>query len=159
MMMADTTWFWIILSRWVHLLSACLLVGATFFFAITFRKPAAEGEAPDQVLARRARRALQMLARATIVLLVATGIYNLLLNRIAYEHTLPLSHVLLGIHALLWLLIAATIEIALSRRTLAGHRALLVAAVALMFLTVAIASSLKYVREHPGTSANPTATR
>ena len=151
-----TTWFWIILSRWVHLLSACLLIGATFFYALAFRKPPAEGDAPDQVLARAARRALQMLARTAIVLLLATGIYNLLLNRIAYEHTLPLSHVLLGIHALLWLLIAATIEIALSRQTRAGKRALLLATVVLMFLTVAIASSLKYVREHPETSTNTT---
>ena len=154
-----TSWIWIILSRWVHLLSACLLIGATFFFAGTLGKSTADAESGEGVLVSRSRRFLQMLGRTAIVLLLATGIYNLLLNRIAYEHTLPLSHVLLGLHALFWLVIAAAIEVALSRRTRTGRRDLLGITIALMFLTVAIASGLKYVREHPATSANAAATR
>ncbi|HSZ59905.1 MAG TPA: hypothetical protein VK797_29960 [Tepidisphaeraceae bacterium] len=154
-MIADASWIWIILSRWVHVLSACLLIGATFFFAGVFgRSAAAEPESAEGVLGKRARRLLQMLARTAIVLLIATGVYNLLLNRIAYEHTLPLSHVLLGLHALLWLVIAGMLEVGLSsRRTPAVRRTWLGATVALMFLTVALASSLKYVREHPRATA------
>jgi len=140
-MIADANWLPVVFSRWVHVISACLLVGGTFFFAIAWRS---EG-----------RRALQMLVRVTIVLLIASGIYNLILNRDGYHRTLPLSHGLLGSHVLLALVIVGLLEAGLSaRRVECGRRGLVRIGVVLLFVTVAVASTLKYVREHP---APPTA--
>jgi hypothetical protein len=143
-MIADASWL-VILSRWLHVISACLLVGATFFYAVLPNSDPPEGA--------RARRSLQMLVRVTIVLLIATGIYNLILNREGYHRTLPLSHGLLGTHVLLALAIVGLLEAGLSaRRVEGGRRGLLRIAVVLLFVTVAVASSLKYVREHPSPS-------
>jgi hypothetical protein len=58
---------------------------------------------------------------------------------------------LLGTLALLALVIAGVLEVGLSSRQTPGARhGWLRATVALMFITVALASGLKYVREHPG---------
>ena len=96
-----------------------------------------------------------MLVRVTIVLLIASGIYNLILNRDGYHRTLPLSHGLLGSHVLLALVIVGLLEAGLSaRRVECGRRGLVRIGVVLLFVTVAVASTLKYVREHP---APPTA--
>lgn len=128
----------VILSRWVHVISACLLVGGTFFYAIVSRSDAAEGT--------NARRSLQMLVRITIVLLIAAGIYNLILNRDGYHRTLPLSHALLGTHVLLALVVVGLLEAGLSaRRTQGARRGLVLISVVLLFVAVAVASTLKYV--------------
>jgi uncharacterized membrane protein len=157
-MIAQADWVWVIGFRWVHIVSACLLVGATFFFATALFSPAvASGEPAEDARALRARRSLQMLARVVIVLLIATGIYNIVLNHVAYERSLPLSHLLLGPHALLALVIAGMLEVGLSsRRAPAARRGWLWTTIVLMFITVAVASSLKYVREHPRSNAGST---
>lgn len=138
---------WVILFRWLHVISACLLVGAAFFYAI--HAPAMNGQG-DGVLAARARRILKMLTRGAIVVLIGAGIYNLLGNWAAYHQNLPLTHALLGTHILLAIIIMALLEIGLSARTStqAASRFLWFA-IALMLLTVAVASSLKFAREHP----------
>ena len=144
-MIADAGWL-VILSRWLHVICACLLVGGTFFYAIVCKSDAADGT--------QARRSLQMLVRITIVLLIASGIYNLILNRDGYHRTLPLSHGLLGTHVLLALVIVGLLEAGLSaRRVEGGRRTLVRLAVVLLFVTVAVASTLKYVREHPAPPA------
>lgn len=146
-MMAAMSWAWDILLRWLHVVSACLLVGAAFFYAMTSR--GASGP-PDDGLDAHATRVLKMLARAAILVLLATGIYNMLLNRAAYHQNLPLTHALLGSHALLALIILAALEIGLStRRSKQARAAWMAIALVLMLLTVAVASSLKYAREHP----------
>jgi hypothetical protein len=88
------------------------------------------------------------------VLLIATGIYNLLGNRAAYHQNLPLTHALLGTHILLAIIIVAVLEIGLSkRRSIQAGATWLWFAIVLMLLTVAVASSLKSAREHPRTTS------
>ena len=141
------SWAWIILLRWLHVVSACLLVGGAFFYAMTTR--GANGQS-DRGPAGRVTRVLKMLARAAILVLLATGIYNMLSNRAAYHKNLPLTHALLGSHALLALIILAALEIGLSaRRSKQARAAWLALALVLMLITVAVASSLKFAREHP----------
>jgi hypothetical protein len=111
-MIVEASWIWAIGFRWVHIMSASLLIGATFFFVTVLgREAVVQGEPTEAAIVIRARRSLQLLARVVIVLLIATGIYNLLLNRIAYERGLPLTHLLLGTHALLALVIAGMLEV------------------------------------------------
>lgn len=148
-MMAAMSWVWVILFRWLHVISACLLVGAAFYYAIVMR---AVNNPPDSGFVARATRALKTLARASIVVLIATGIYNLLLNRPAYHQNLPLTHALLGSHILLAIIIMALLEIGLSaRRSMRAGGAWVWLAIVLLFLTVAVASTLKFAREHPRT--------
>lgn len=150
-MIAQLNWVWAIGFRWVHIVSACLLIGGTFFYAAVLASgPVAAGESVEDARAVFARRSLQMLARLLVVLLIATGVYNIILNHVAYERSLPLSHLLIGPHALLAVVILGALEVGLSkRRAPAARRGWLWTTVVLMFITVAIASSLKYVREHP----------
>lgn len=144
-------WFWVILFRWLHVISACLLVGAAFFYAIV--APAMNSQS-EGVLAARARRILKMLARAAIVVLIASGIYNLLGNWTAYRQNVPLTHALLGSHILLAIIIMSLLEIGLSaRRSIRAMSGFVWFALLLMLVTLAVAASLKFAREHPSRDA------
>jgi hypothetical protein len=140
-------WFDVVPFRWVHITSACLLVGATFFYAVVTTIEPTEGTGEGTTLSR-ARRSLRMLVRVTIVLLIATGIFNFLLKSHVYHWSAPLSHALFGSHVLLALGVVALLEAGLSiRRADRPRRRLVWAAVLLAFAALAAASSLRYARE------------
>jgi len=151
-MIGDASWMVAILSRWVHLSFACLLVGGAFFVA--FLVPGATtAEAVEPATAPvnlQIRRGLKMMVHSSVLFLLITGTYNAILNWPAYWKNIPLTHALFGSHLLLALIIFVILMVMLARKQprTAERRGLRIAVV-LMFLTVLVASSLKFAREHP----------
>jgi uncharacterized membrane protein len=150
-MIADMSCLAIVLSRWVHVLFACLLVGGTFFIGMLFPPPASEGDNPVYL---RSRRGLKMVVHSGTLFLLITGIYNATVNWGAYRRNSPLTHGLFGPHLLLGLIALAILMVILARKQpRPGERKWLRIAVVILFLTVLAASSLKYAREHPRVQA------
>ena len=150
-MLADASWIPAIGVRWLHVISACLLVGATFFmYAIVPVATRGLDEQARDSVAGRLRRGFKMIVHSTMLLLIVSGAYNAWSNWQAYKNNMPWTHALFGPHLLLGLIIFAILLVILAGRApRRNYRAWLAVAVVLMFMTVAIASSLKYAREHP----------
>lgn len=144
-MMADASWVILVLSRWFHVVGACLLVGGTFFAGMLVPGDASEGS-----VYLRVRRGFKMTVHVCTLLLLASGAYNAVTNWPAYGKNIPLTHALFGPHLLLGLVILTYLMVMLARKqpTPGERRGLKLSAV-LLFLTVLIASGLKYAREHP----------
>ena len=150
-MIADAGWIPIVLFRWLHVISACAVAGATFFLALILpaRMSGPDATATEAVYSRT-RRVFKMLAHTTILLLVASGTYNAIGNWSAYRANMPLTHGLLGPHLLLAAIIFTILLVVLARREpWRRERMWLRLTAALLFLTVLVASGLKYAREHP----------
>ena len=140
-----------ILWRWLHVISACLLVGAAFlvYAIVPWALLDLETQARESALLRL-RRGFKMLVHVCSLLLLISGTYNAIGNWRAYGRNIPLTHALFGPHLLLGLVIFALLVVMLARRVpRPSDRTWLGATVALLFITVAIASALKYAREHP----------
>lgn len=140
----------VFLSRWVHVMSACLLAGATFFFAVLL--PAGtrllDAEAREAVIVKT-RRPFKLMVHPLILLLLASGTYNAIHNWAAYRNNIPTTHALFGPHLLLGLIIFTILLVILARREPArSHRLWLRVTVVLLFITVAVASALKQAREY-----------
>ena len=151
MILGDASWAATIGVRWLHVISACLLVGATFFFyAILPRGARSLDEQSRQSVLLGLRHPFKMLVHPMILFLLGSGAYNAWSNWRAYRNNMPLTHALLGPHIFLGIVIFTILLVILSgkepRRT---SRTWLGITVLLLFVTVAIASSLKYAREHP----------
>lgn len=144
-------WFDVIPLRWLHLVTACLLVGAAFFIAFLLPPATRElDESSKRLLEPRIRRGFKMLVHTCILLLLISGAYNLIVNRDAYHRTLPLSHALLGLHVLLALAVFAVLLLVLARReTPRGYLTWVRVTIALLLVAIFVASALKWVREHP----------
>jgi cytochrome bd-type quinol oxidase subunit 2 len=139
-MIADTSWTYLIPSRWLHVICACLVVGGTYFFAVV----------PSEAGQPRGRRAFKMTVHVSTLFLLLTGIANAMWNWNAYRHNVPLTHALFGPHLLLGLASLAILMVLLARKTPAiSERKWLAITIVLLFLAVLMASSLKYAREHP----------
>ena len=157
-MIADVSWTYVILMRWVHVICAGLLIGGTFFlaFLLPSRASGDEGTGADDSWFLRARRAFKITTHACILFLLLSGAYNAYGNWQAYKQNPAQSHSLIGSHLLLALIVFTLLVILFARRQLRpSERTWLRVTVILLFLTVLVASSLKYVRDH--TPAQPSA--
>jgi len=150
-MLSDGSWALVIFVRWLHVISACLLVGATFFVAFLLPPATRElDEASRESILSRSRRGFKMLVHVCILLLLASGTYNLIGNRSAYHRGLPLTHALLGPHVLLALTAFAILLVVLAgRQPSRAYQRWVRLTASLLFLTVLTASALKWAREHP----------
>jgi len=138
-----------ILSRWLHVVSACLAIGGVFF--IRFIAPRGlrllEAEQGKQILLT-IRRAFKMMVHTAIFLLLVTGIYNSWLAWDKYNLDKAVLHALWGMHVLL-----AGLAITIALYVLAGpqpprsHRKLMAINFGILLLVVLAASSLKWARE------------
>lgn len=149
-MIADASWTYVILLRWVHVLCAGLLIGGTFFIAFLWpgRGDGAEESTGDSPYLR-SRRGFKMLVHSCVLLLLISGAYNAYGNWHIYARNRPLAHGLFGPHLLLALIVFAILLIVLARKTPGPReRMWLRITIVLLFATVLIASSLKYVRDH-----------
>jgi uncharacterized membrane protein len=164
--------FFIIVARWLHLISACLAVGGVLFirFVLPRGLMLLDDTRRQQVLLA-VRRRFKRVVHAAIFLLLATGIYNTCLAWDKYQLDKALLHALWGTHVLL-----AACAFAISLYVLAGpqpprsHRKLMALNFAILLLVVAAASTLKWAREravaqrpatiaqHPATIAQHPAT-
>jgi uncharacterized membrane protein len=141
--------FFVVLSRWLHVVSACLAIGGVFF--IRFLAPRGlklldESQRLPVLLAMR--QGFKMLVHTVILLLLVSGIYNTTLAWDKYNLDKAVLHALWGVHILL-----AGLAFTISLYVLAGpqppksHRKLMAANFAILLLVVAAASSLKWARE------------
>jgi uncharacterized membrane protein len=138
-----------ILSRWLHVVSACLAIGGVFFICFIVprgMKLLDESQSPPVSLAMR--RTFKRVVHSAIFLLLVTGIYNTTLAWDKYNLDKAVLHALWGVHILL-----ALIAITISLYVLAGaqppksHRKLMALNFGILLLVVAAASSLKWARE------------
>jgi uncharacterized membrane protein len=139
----------IILSRWVHLVSACLAIGGLFFMRFIFGRGLGllDLESSQRLLVHT-RRMFKMLIHTVILLLLITGIYNSYLAWDKYDLDKAVLHALWGTHVLL-----AALAFSISLYVLAGvkpprmHRGLMAVNFVILLLAVAAASTLKWARE------------
>jgi uncharacterized membrane protein len=139
----------IILSRWVHVVSACLAIGGVFFMRFIFARGLSQVDPESsQRIFLQTRRTFKRLIHTVILLLLVTGIYNTYLAWDKYELDTAVLHALWGTHILL-----ATLAFTISLYVLAGaapprsHRKLMAVNFVILLLVVAAASTLKWARE------------
>jgi uncharacterized membrane protein len=139
----------VILSRWLHVVSACLAVGGFFFVRLVLPHGLAILE-PDLRMSvlLKSRRVFKMVIHSCILLLLLTGTFNGYMALGAYNLNPPVLHSLLGLHVLL-----ALAAFALALYVLAGprpppsHRRMAAVNLVVLLLAVAAASTLKWARE------------
>jgi len=138
-----------ILSRWIHIVCACLAIGGIFFarFVLPGGLSLLDKEA-HKLVHLKVRRTFKMVIHSAILLFVITGIYNTYLAWDKYTLDSALLHPLWGTHILL-----ALIAFVLALYVLAGkeppksHRTLTAVNFVVLLAVVAVASTLKWERE------------
>jgi uncharacterized membrane protein len=140
----------IILSRWLHIVSACLLIGGVFF--IRFIVPKGLGLVGDDGQRRQAmlkmRRIFKMLAHSVILLLLITGIYNTFLAWDNYKLDEAVLHSLWGTHILFaGLAFLIVLYVLAGREPPRSYRMFMAVNFVILLLAVAASSSLKWARE------------
>jgi uncharacterized membrane protein len=139
----------IILSRWLHVIAAILAIGGTFFMRVILPLGLAQADAASRdAVFLRCRRVFKMVIHTSILLLVLTGTFNSMRNLDDYRLEKPLSHILWGSHILLGV---AAMVIALvllgPKQPPKWHRTGAMINLVILFITVLLASSLKYVHD------------
>lgn len=138
-----------ILMRFFHIVAAVLAVGGAFFMLVGVPlglKLIDDPAKRDEVLLRL-RRAFKMTVHPAILFLLISGVYNTIRLWPTYKLNMGRHHMFWGPH-----LILGSIVIAISLWLLAGkslrnnHRKWLKINVALMLVTILLASALRYVR-------------
>lgn len=144
-----------IFFRWIHIVSACILVGSVYYFQ--FLLPAATREldpAAAQGALARTRRPLKLTIHTTLILFLVSGTYNALRNWPIYTKNPGIMHGLFGMHVLLALgALTALLLMLAGREPKAGRAGWAKGALIALLLAVALASTLKSAREW--TAAHP----
>jgi uncharacterized membrane protein len=138
--------FLFILSRWVHVVSACVALGGVFFMWVVLPRGLGHLE-PDQrdAVLLPIRRTFKMVMHSAILLLLVTGIYNSTVNWGRYNLDPPVLHSLWGVHVLLALIAITIAAVVLAgRRPSASSGMWLGVNLVILLLVVAAASSLKW---------------
>ena len=148
-MLSDASWTYLILVRWIHVSFACLLLGATFCMGMLLTTPPSAEAEP-----LRTRHRFKMVVHSSLLFLLLSGSFNAWLYWKAYRLNMPLTHALFGPHVFLALIVFTILLVMLARKQPRdSERMWLKIAAVLLFLTVLMASSLKYAREHPKVQA------
>ncbi len=138
-----------ILARWLHVMTACVLIGCAFF-AFFLLPIALRGLEPERRLAAllQVRRPLKMVVHAGVLLLLLSGAYNAVRNWHIYNQWPGITHGIFGIHVLLGLGVMTLQLIALAGKIPRPSAATMSRwALILAFLTVLAGSTLKWARE------------
>jgi uncharacterized membrane protein len=145
----------VILSRFLHIAAACVAVGGVFFIRIVFPVGLKSLDSePARATFLAVRRVFKMVVHTCILLLLISGIYNAIQNWHGYTQAGPgVGHGLFGLHLLLALSVfTIALWLLAGAEPPANHKRWMGINVVLVFLTIAAASTLKYVREHAKTS-------
>lgn len=138
-----------VLMRFLHIVSAVLAVGGAFFLLVLLPAGLKRIDDPakrDEVLLR-VRRAFKMTVHPSILFLLVSGIYNTIRLWPTYSLDKKVNHALWGPHLLLGLVVMGISLWLLAGKGLrANHRTWLKVNVALMLVTVLLASSLRTAR-------------
>src|SRR4051795_11982683 len=152
----------VIFFRWLHVATACVALGGVFFIRVVFPigLKVLEPEPARQMLLST-RRAFKMVVHGCILLLLISGTYNAIQNWQGYTAAGPgVGHGLFGVHLLLALTVfGIALWLLAGAEPPAHHKKWMGFNLVLLFLAIAAASTLKYVREHgkPSTSNQSTA--
>jgi uncharacterized membrane protein len=145
-------------SRWIHVISACLIIGGVCFMRFVLpRGLKALDEAQSTGLLVAIRRGFKMIVHPAILLLILSGIYNTWLAWDKYNLDKAVLHALWGTHILL-----ALLAFTISLYVLAGKEPgksqgrLMAINFVVLLLVVAAASSLKWARERAVAAHQPT---
>jgi len=139
----------VILSRWLHIVSACLAIGGFFFFRLVLPRGLAILE-PDLQTAvlLKTRRTFKMVIHSCILLLLVTGVFNSIIGLRTYNLNPPVLHTLLGIHVLLAMVaFGVALYVLVGPRPPPSHRKLVALNLVLLLLAVAAASTLKWASQ------------
>jgi uncharacterized membrane protein len=141
----------VILFRFLHVATACVAVGGVFFIRVIFPVglKSLDSESSRSMLLRT-RRVFKRVVHTCILLLLISGTFNAILNLPGYKQAgSGISHPLLGLHVLTALIVfGIALWILSGPEPPADHQKWMAVNVVLVFLTIAAASTLKYVREH-----------
>lgn len=135
--------------RWIHVSSACALVGSALLYEVGIR-PAwlAQSAEARQANFGRALRTLKMTTHITFLLFILSGAFNAVRNWPIYTRNPGLMHGLFGMHLLLGLGGLVVVMMMLAGRELKPARAgWSRAALLLLLLGIAAAATLKSARE------------
>ena len=139
----------VVLSRWLHVMSAILAIGGAFFLRIAVPPALAEADAGsrDAVLIALRRR-FKRVVHICLGLLLLTGAFNTWRNWQDYKLNTALMHAFWGTHMLLGLVVMGISASLLAKpQPPKNHRGILTVNLVIMFVVVALASTLKYVRD------------
>src|SRR5688572_31862865 len=137
------------LSRWLHVISAIVAIGGAVFFWAVVPVGLAEADAAsrDSVL-RSLRRKFKVIVHAAVTLLILAGAFNSWRGWGDYKLERGVMHALWGMHVLFGLIvIGLSISLLAKPEPSANHRKWLTVNVVLMLILVAVASTLKVVRD------------
>jgi uncharacterized membrane protein len=139
----------VVLSRWLHVMSAIVAIGGAFFmrFVVPAGLAQADASSRDAVLISL-RTKFKRVVHACVGLLVVTGAFNSWWNWRDFSLRPGVMHGIWGMHMLLGLVVIGISEALLAKpEPPKNHRRTLGIALAIMFVVVALASTLKFVRD------------
>jgi uncharacterized membrane protein len=139
----------IILSRYLHVISAVLAIGGLFFMRVILPLGLAQADpASRDAVFLRCRRGFKMVIHSAVLLLLLTGAYNTYSNWNDYKLNTRLMHGLWGPHMLLGVIamILALVSLA-PEAPPRWHKTGAVINLILLLTAVFLASTLKYVRD------------
>jgi uncharacterized membrane protein len=147
----------VIFFRWLHVTTACLVIGGTFL--IRMLVPRALSVLPEEQRTQvflRLRRGFKRLIHTSILFLVVSGICNSVWNWPAYHRIPGLAQPFWGTHVLLALgVFAILLKVLAGREAAPKQRGWMTINLILMAMLLAAAAGLKYVRDnHPRNSTN-----
>ena len=139
----------IILSRWLHVMSAILVIGGTFFMRVILPLGLAQADpASREAVFLRCRRVFKMLVHTCILFLILSGVFNTMRAWNDYRLNRPLMHGLWGPHVILGAtaMVIALILLA-PKQPPKWHKTGAAINLVILFMAVALASTLKYVHD------------
>ncbi len=138
----------VVLSRYLHVMSAILAVGGAFFIRFILPAGLAQADAGSrEAVLLRCRKLFKIIIHGAVTLLILTGAFNTWRNWADYKLTIGIMHGLWGGHMILGLTVI-TISLFLLAPAQPGksHKSIMKWNVALMFLVVLLASTVNFVR-------------
>jgi uncharacterized membrane protein len=141
--------FLVILSRYLHIVAAALVIGSLFFMRVILPLGLAQADAASrEPVFLRCRRVFKMLIHSCILLLILTGAFNTWAAWDDYKFHHRLMHGLWGPHMFLGVAAMVLAFLLLApKEPPRWHRAGASINLLLLLLAVLCASSLKYVRD------------
>jgi len=146
-----------ILSRWIHVITACIAIGGVFFMRIVvpIGLSSLDPESQKQTFLRL-RSVFKKVIHTAILLFLLSGTYNAILIWPQYNAIKGLGHALFGMHVLLALIVFGIALAALAgKEPPKAHKAMMMTNLVLLMLVVAFASTLKWARERASKSQAP----
>ena len=139
----------VVLSRWLHVISAILAIGGAFFLRVVVPPALAEADAGSRENVLIAlRKKFKMVVHVCVTLLLLTGVFNTWRSWGDYKLKTGVMHAIWGMHMLFGLAVMGiSVTLLAKREPPKNHRGMLTVNLVIMFLVVALASTLKFVRD------------